>query len=256
MSITLLGTCRIDSIPGHNNLNNLINYPHSTKEVIQMLEFISGKKDLKSPYNLLCLRAAIIETVYPGSISRETGLPENVIFERFELTESNGKKHILQQTSIVEKFNQTEVFVIEISSVKNYTHNGHYLHHLCVDERFPDYKSITPVEILDEHTVNKQSEAEIEKDILKIVEMLSPKKILIVSHFNYKNGTEFIPSRNDLVRTLERICERNGIAFANPAELLSEHDQNLTMGSDSEHYTPLGKVLIGEKLSQMIDKLA
>ena len=33
MSITLFGTCRLNKIYNHNNLNNLINYSHSTKEV-------------------------------------------------------------------------------------------------------------------------------------------------------------------------------------------------------------------------------
>ena len=37
MSITLFGSCRLNKIYNHNNLNNLINYSHSTKEVIQFI---------------------------------------------------------------------------------------------------------------------------------------------------------------------------------------------------------------------------
>ena len=39
MSITLFGTCRINNINYNNNLNNLLNYSHSTKEVIQFIKF-------------------------------------------------------------------------------------------------------------------------------------------------------------------------------------------------------------------------
>lgn len=34
MLITLFGSCRINNILNNNNLNNLLNYTHSTKEVI------------------------------------------------------------------------------------------------------------------------------------------------------------------------------------------------------------------------------
>jgi hypothetical protein len=33
MHITLFGTCRLNKIYNNNNLNNLINYSHSTKDV-------------------------------------------------------------------------------------------------------------------------------------------------------------------------------------------------------------------------------
>lgn len=39
MSITLFETCRLDKIQNHNNLNNLINYSHSTKKLYNLLNF-------------------------------------------------------------------------------------------------------------------------------------------------------------------------------------------------------------------------
>ena len=39
MSITLFGTCRLNHVHNHNGLNNLINYSHSTKEVIQFINY-------------------------------------------------------------------------------------------------------------------------------------------------------------------------------------------------------------------------
>ena len=59
MSITLFGTCRLNKIYNHNNLNNLINYSHSTKEVIQFIKFLKGELSIPKPYNKLCFRTGI-----------------------------------------------------------------------------------------------------------------------------------------------------------------------------------------------------
>ena len=54
MSITLFGTCRINYISNQNNLNNLTTYPHSTKEVMQLIKFLKGELIIPVPYNKLC----------------------------------------------------------------------------------------------------------------------------------------------------------------------------------------------------------
>ena len=54
MSITVFRTCRIDKIKNNNNLNNFLNYTHSTKEVIQLIIFLKGNSKLPISYNNLC----------------------------------------------------------------------------------------------------------------------------------------------------------------------------------------------------------
>lgn len=49
MSITLFGTCRLNKTYNHNNLNNLVNYCHSTKEVIQFIQFLKGELIIPPP---------------------------------------------------------------------------------------------------------------------------------------------------------------------------------------------------------------
>jgi hypothetical protein len=61
MSITLFGTCRIDTINNNNNLNNLLNYTHCTKEVIQFINFLKGSLIIPPPIifyvlDLLCVK--------------------------------------------------------------------------------------------------------------------------------------------------------------------------------------------------------
>ena len=143
MSITLFGTCRLNNIHNHNGLNNLINYSHSTKEVIQFINFLKGELSIPNPYNNLCFRTAIIDN-----------------------------KFIDYNDTYNKLFIDTDIFIIEICSNKKYIHNGFYLHHLCVDKRFIDWNKNTPSEILDNFVIEKQSDEEIENDILEIQKML------------------------------------------------------------------------------------
>ena len=83
--------------------------------------------------------------------------------------------------------------------IKKYMHNNFYLHHLCVDNRFRMWNVNTPIEILNNFIIEKQTDEEIENDILEIQQMLSPKKIIIVSHYNVKKDGQYINSRNHLI---------------------------------------------------------
>jgi hypothetical protein len=191
MSITLFGTCRLNNIYNHNNLNNLIYYSHSTKEVIQFIKFLKGELTISSPYNKLCFR---------------TGICDNKIIE--------------YNDTYNKLFVDTSIFIIEICSNKKYIHNNFYLHHLCVDKRCIEYNKNTPNEILNNFIIEKQSDDEIESDILEIKKMLYPKKIIIVSDYNAKQNGEYINSRNHLINLLDCICKKYDITFINPTLIL------------------------------------
>lgn len=211
MSFTLFGTCRINNILNHNNLNNLVNYPHSTKEVIQLIKFLKGELIIPVPYNRLCFR---------------TGIRDN--------------KSIFYNTSYTKLLLDTDIFIIEISSIKKYIHNNFYLHHLCVDKRFSRYNNNTPDEILNNFIIEKQSDEEIENDILEIQKMLYPKKIIIVSHYNSKQNGEYINSRNHLINLLDCICKKYDIPFINPTFVLGNYSQEQVITNDLGHYTDFG----------------
>ena len=211
MSFTLFGTCRINNILNHNNLNNLVNYPHSTKEVIQLIKFLKGELIIPVPYNRLCFR---------------TGISDN--------------KSIFYNTSYTKLLLDTDIFIIEISSIKKYIHNNFYLHHLCVDNKFSFCHGNTPTEILNTFTIEKQSDEEIENDILEIQRLLYPKQIIIVSHYNSKQNGEYIPSRNHLIVLLEFICKKHTIPFINPTVVLSKYTQEQVITGDLGHYTDFG----------------
>lgn len=228
MSITLLGTCRLDSIRNHNNLNNMINYPHSTKEVIQQIRYIKGELDIFEPYNTCCFRTALDPML---------------------------RKPIIYNDSFYDLFSKTETFVIEISSIKKYSHNGFYLHHLSVDKRYPVHNGLTPPEILNNFIIEKQSDEEIENDILEIQRLLSTKKIVFVSHYNTKLNGEYLEVRKHLIELLEDICTRHNINFINPALALSNYTQEQVILPDLEHYTDFGKKVISDYFNEYIENM-
>ena len=211
MSITLFGTCRLNHVHNHNGLNNLINYSHSTKEVIQFINYLKGELSIPNPYNNLCFRTAICNSTF---------IDYNDTYNKL--------------------FNDTDIFIIEICSNKKYIHNGFYLHHLCVDKRVMEHHKNTPDEILNNFIFEKQSDEEIENDILEIQKMLYPKKIIIVSHYNSKQNGKYLNSRNDLINLLDCICKKYDIPFINPTIVLSNYTQEQVMGNDLGHYTDFG----------------
>jgi hypothetical protein len=226
MSITLFGTCRLNQVNNHNDLNNLINYTHSTKEVIQYIKFLKGELIIPVPYNKLCFRTAICENKY---------INYNDVYNKM--------------------FIDTDIFVIEICSNKKYIHNGFYLHHLCVDKRFSEFTKNTPHEILNNFTIEKQSDEELENDILEIQKMLYPKKFIIVSHYNSKQNGEYIHSRNNLIILLDIICKKYNIPFINPTNVLSNFTQEQVMSNDLGHYTDIGICEFTKYLNQTLEEL-
>lgn len=211
MSITLFGTCRLNQINNHNNLNNILNYPHSTKEVIQLVKFLKEELIIPEPYSKLCFRNGICGNQY---------MEPNDIFKKL--------------------FLDTTLFIIEICSNKKYIHNDFYLHHLCVDKRFSGWNYVTPTAILNNHIIEIQNDEEIENDILEIQKMLYPKKIIIVSHYNSKLNGEYINSRNKLINLLDRICTKHDIPFINPTTVLYNFTQEQIVSNDLGHYTDFG----------------
>jgi len=212
MSITLFGSCRLNKINNNNNLNNLINYSHSTKEVIQFIQFLKGELSIPPPYNKLCFR---------------TGIYEN--------------KFINYNDTYNKLFVNTDIFIIEICAIKKFIHNNFYLHHLSVDKAYKNtiYQINTPHEILNNFIIEKQSDEEIENDILEIQKMLYPKKIILVSNYNSKLNGEYINSRNNLIKLLYNICNKHDIPFINPTIVLSNYSQEQVM-TDLDHYTDFG----------------
>jgi hypothetical protein len=230
MSVTLFGSCRIDNKYHNNNLNNHINYPHSTKEVLQQIKFLMGLISFPEPFNKICFRGGI--------------------------TENNP---ILYNPEFTRIFNESTICFVEICSDKTYIYDNYYLHHLSVDKRYyelhknqDDLRFIknTPQTILDNYKCIKQTHAEIETDILEIKKLLKSKKMILVTHYNSKLNGEYLPSRHDLITFLMTISEKYNIPIINPTDVLKDYEQTDVMKDDLGHYTYFGKIKMEEYLTE------
>ena len=221
--ITLFGSCRINGVNNNNNLNNMINYTHSTKEVIQLINFLTGDSEIPSPYNKLCFRTAICNNI-----------------------------PIVFKDEYKQLFIDTKVFIIEICSNKKYIHNNYYLHHLCVDKRFILHNNNTPKEILKNYIIETQQSEEIEHDIILIQQLLFPRKIIIVSHYNSKINNKYIPSRSELINSLYKICDKLNIQFINPTDVMKDYNQEQVIEKDLGHFTELGLKIFNNYLNNHI----
>ena len=170
MTIALFGSCRIVDTIKTNDCNHQITYPHCTKEVIQFIKFLNRDLEFPFPYSILCFR---------GGIEWGRQLRCEDVFNL--------------------SFLKSSAFVIEICSRKKYIHDNFYLHHTCIDSESVNIRKKTPTNIVDEHTLELQTDEEIEEDIMEIQKMLYPRKIVIVPHNNEKLNGKHIPARNDLI---------------------------------------------------------
>jgi FkbM family methyltransferase len=224
--VTIFGTCRFKKVDYNTNLNELISYTHTTKEVLQLISFLKEEITIPPPYNTLCFRTAIDKSI---------GI--------------NMDNHYKC------KFENSQVFIIELCSRKKYIHNNYILHHICVDKRMTIFNNNTPRHILDSYTIETQTDEEIENDILEIQKILYPRKVVIVSHYNSKLNGEFIESRNNLVCLLDKICEKHNIPFINPREALGQYTQEQVMSDNLGHYTEFGLCEFGKYMNNYIKTL-
>jgi len=149
-------------------------------------------------------------------------------------------------------FEKSDLFVIEICSRKKYVHNGFYLFHESVD---PDYlsknKVKVPEDILKKYKLEIQTDKEILEDIKNIKKELSPKKLIIVSHYNATFNGKKLESRNHLINLLEKICRKNDITFIDQTQVLRDFKQEKIL-KDLFHYTVFARIKLRDYFKKFI----
>jgi len=189
MKITILGSCRQQSLYDLydiTTIQNKISYPHYTKEVLEVINFCKF-----------------------GSIKSED---TTHIFRTPALT----KIPIQFSETLKTEFESSDLFVIEIASKLSYKLNDNYVHSIFYDDS--NYNEHTKNLI----KVERQSDNEIEDDIIKIKQLLN-KPIIIVSHLVTRN----IGSRYELAELLKKICKKHNILFINPIEEIKKKGYNI-----------------------------
>lgn len=204
MKITILGSCRQDSLYTLypvTSIRNELTYPHYSSEIVQAIEFCKGISTIPPEMTQHVFRSGIL-----------------------------GKYQINPQR-FYDEFNNTELFVIEIASRISYMYNGWYVHHILGEQQY-GFKHISDIIQRD------LTDEEIEADLIKIKTLLSPKKIMVVSHIY----TRTTGKRYELVKLLEKICSKHTIPFFDPSVQLKDSDQEKLYVNEAllSHYTPYG----------------
>jgi hypothetical protein len=151
MKITILGSCRQDSLYNKydiTSIKNRISYPHYSIEILEVIQYCKH-----------------------GHISPE----ETKSVFRTPMTE---QRRLNYSDRFLTELNETDLFVIEIASKTSYEYNGRFVHQVLHD------RQMKPGIV-----VRTMSDQEIEADILQMREELNHKPILIVSHIStYENS--------------------------------------------------------------------
>jgi hypothetical protein len=198
------------------SIRNDLTYPHYSKEIIQAIEFCKGISNIPLDMTQHAFRSGILG------------------------------KHQIGYSRFYNEFNSTELFVIEIASRISYTYKGLYVHHILTEPQygFNDMHNIVQRDLSDD---------EIEEDVLKMRDLLYPKKMMIVGHIY----TRTTGKRYELVKLLERICVKHNIPFFDPVLQLNGKDSEKLYVKEGllAHYTPYGHSEIGQKYTDFINRI-
>lgn len=219
MRITVLGSCRQQSLYNHyhcTTIRDTLTYPHYTKEAIQAIEFCKGISNIVPELTQFLFRSGILD------------------------------KKILSPELFRSEFEATTLFVIEIASRISYEYNGFYTHHILTEPQY-GFKHARDVVQRD------LSDDEIEEDLLRMKQLLYPKRMMIVSHI-YSRETG---KRYELVQLLRVLCAKHDIPFFDPVEQIGICDQSRVYVKEDRlaHYSDLGHAMIGKKYKEFIDRL-
>ena len=142
-----MGSCRQDRLEKKFitfNVNKLISYPHSTKEILEVIKFCKFGYLMPD------------ETTYTFR------------------TAMLNKQPIIYRKQLTSNFNMGNVYVLEITSNKVFLYDNKYLHHIVTD-------TIDDENIKQNVKISFLTKDEIEMDIIEIKKLLK-KPIVVVSH--------------------------------------------------------------------------
>lgn len=215
MKITLLGSCRQDSLYEDYTLTDVHFDLSYPHYTKEILEIINFYKynNIKSEDTVYIFRTPILYN-QPYILTEEKQL----------------------------NFENSDIFILEIASRYCYKFKDRYVHHILHDHKH-----------LDGIIITKQSDDEIENDIIEIKKLLN-KKIIIIGHIvTYNHGSRF-----ELSQLLENICEKHKILYINPIKeikLLGYNIDELVVKEDIiAHYNNKGHKIIKNIYNKYINK--
>ena len=227
-NIAVIGSCRVfNPVNILSRENKILHhsqgidwYTHSTCDALQKIDIV--KKNIEVPNELLPL---LVHTNYGYDAS---------VFRK-------------------DIFDNSDVFIVEISSIKVIKYGFWYLQQWCVrdvlENEDSDYKDRHY--ILDKLLKYKQNETEL-KDHLRRICVSIGKPIIFVSHFDVpvENGN-LLPERSLIRSTLINFCKDTEILHFDPTDLILRHGHSESL-SDHSHYLQSFEQVVADKLYDAI----
>lgn len=134
-------------------------------------------------------------------------------------------------------FDATDVFVVEIASLIEYKKGSDYFHHVAIE-------TISGIQ------KETQTYDSLKEDIVRIHELLSPKKVLFATHYSTKsNGVRF-----DLASFIEETCNSLGFETINPSDM-NTHWKTSELHIDEDvvsHFSQMGHDIMGGRYREKI----
>ena len=222
-NIFLLGTCRTRMLKESKKYNFINSYENN---------FIGRTYSLIETYQLLNLISKDKKKIFSHEFRNNT--------KKFK----NNIKNI--------SIDNVELFLIEISSLKYFTHslknmdsNIVFSPTLVGSEQIKNNRN--------RYKMNTLNEEEFDYYFNKIIELLANKKIVFVCHLR----SEIIPARKfiktNLIKNIKK-CNNNNISLVDPEELLNVSDISKYLDDDN-HYNKDGEILIYSKFIELFNQI-
>lgn len=145
---------------------------------------------------------------------------------------------LISKAKIQKEFSRSDYFVIEIASMLEYTdHQSFYFHHIA-KEIYPNIE------------VRRQNFTELKQDLDLIASLIGKDRLVFVSHFSSRKfGIRF-----ELSEFLRNYCDRHGIDFIDPSEMITSWDLNqLVLPEDViSHFSPVGHSIMHDRYREII----
>jgi len=222
--IFLSGSCRIKNLKKEGSMSPYSIYvhnTHTTKECIQYLNYTKGLIDI------------------PDHLENKVFLSYiNSIINEKPIVKINKKK-------LQNEYQSSSWVVVEICSRKVYEGEGFYLFHMAIDQGNTACKEFEnePCSLF-----KIQTNEELYQDLKEIKKITSDKKLLIVSHMNFKQ----FRIRQDLINSLKSSCNDLGVHFLDASRIINEQDDII----DVNHYTAKGYSKIKKEVNLIINSEA
>jgi hypothetical protein len=224
--ITVFGCCRQDSVRENfieTRIKESLSYTHSTKEVLQVLDYL----DAENP-NPNCAFA-------------------------FRTPQISGR--LPNRRRLIREWKATKVVVIEISSLKFYTHKGVYFHHEAYDNKsqlsspainFLDVENAKG-NFLSEHHMEIEA---LKQDLSEIISRIGNKRLVLTSNF----VTRDIGSRYSIFETIKSFSIENKISFVDTRDIFNiwSIQEILIEEPVLAHLTNLGHAIMGGRYKEAI----